>query len=81
MTEFQTDALRPASLPTASLGRRIPSSSGHGAQKGETTASSEDLDRVAEEWNVRIDKEMKAMSGGLGELVDLADVRFPSSSS
>jgi hypothetical protein len=31
---------------------------------------------VAEEWNLRIDKEMKNLTGGLGELVELADVRF-----
>lgn len=69
MSAFQTDALRPSSLPTASLGRRRPLDLSAG-----TSGVSEDLDKVAEEWNVRIDKEMKAMTSGLAELVDLADV-------
>jgi hypothetical protein len=74
MAEFQTDALRPSSLPTASLGRRrYDTAPGTGSQ----TAVSEDLDKVAQEWNGRIDKEMKAMTTGLAELVDLADVSPP----
>jgi hypothetical protein len=70
MSTFQTDALRPSSLPTASLGRRRPLDGNGNTQ----TAVSEDLDKVAEEWNVRIDKEMKSMTTSLAELVDLADV-------
>ena len=74
MSEFHTDSLRPSSLPTASLGRRAH----------DTTNAKEDtdaeLDKVAEDWNLRIDKEMKALTGGLGELVELADVRLLSSS-
>jgi len=77
MSEFQTDSLRPSSLPTASLGRRQPSTA-----NADKDADAE-LDKVAEEWNLRIDKEMKNLTEGLGELVELADVRsfFPSSSS
>jgi hypothetical protein len=67
MTEFHTDALRPSSLPTASLGRRPTSNT----IKEDTDA---ELDKVAEGWNLRIDKEMKNLTGGLGELVGLADV-------
>jgi hypothetical protein len=72
MTEFHTDALRPSSLPTASLGRRQTSST-----NTDKDADAE-LDKVAEEWNLRIDKEMKNLTGGLGELVELADVRYTS---
>lgn len=74
MTEFHTDALRPSSLPTASLGRRHTSATAVGAAKD----SDAELDKVAEDWNLRIDKEMKALTGGLGELVELADVRLSS---
>lgn len=84
MTEFHTDALRPSSLPTASLGRRQFSTTGSGANGNGNDTSTEDvdLDKTAEEWNLRIDKEMKNMTVGLGELVDLADVSLslPSSS-
>jgi len=73
MSEFHTDSLRPSSLPTASLGRRQPSTA-----NADKDADAE-LDKVAEEWNLRIDKEMKNLTGGLGELVELADVRFLSS--
>jgi hypothetical protein len=73
MSEFHTDSLRPSSLPTASLGRRQPSTA-----NVHKDADAE-LDKVAEEWNLRIDKEMKNLTGGLGELVDLADVRLLSS--
>ena len=84
MTEFHTDALRPSSLPTASLGRRQFPTTGSGANGNGNDTSTEDaeLDKTAEEWNLRIDKEMKNMTVGLGELVDLADVclSLPSSS-
>lgn len=73
MSEFHTDALRPSSLPTASLGRRNPTT---GTDTGGGKDSDAELDKVAEDWNVRIDKEMKNLTGGLGELVELADVRF-----
>jgi hypothetical protein len=70
MSEFHTDSLRPSSLPTASLGRRQTSTA-----NVDKDADAE-LDKVAEEWNLRIDKEMKNLTGGLGELVELADVRL-----
>jgi hypothetical protein len=73
MSEFHTDSLRPSSLPTASLGRRQPTTA-----NADKDADAE-LDKVAEEWNLKIDKEMKNLTGGLGELVELADVRFLSS--
>jgi hypothetical protein len=74
MAEFHTDALRPSSLPTASLGRRQFSSSGTNVK--DTSTEDVNLDKYAEDWNLRIDKEMKNMTVGLGELVDLADVRL-----
>lgn len=76
MSEFHTDALRPSSLPTASLGRRLPTST-----TGTDKDADAEFDKVAEEWNLRIDKEMKNLTGGLGELVELADVRYSSASS
>jgi hypothetical protein len=71
MAEFHTDALRPSSLPTASLGRRQFSN----ANTKDASTEDANLDKYAEDWNLRIDKEMKNMTVGLGELVDLADVR------
>lgn len=71
--EFQTDALRPSSLPTATLGRRR-----HHTGGADTSAAGpgavEDLDKVSEDWNVRIDREVKSVSSGLKDLIELADV-------
>lgn len=69
MSEFQTDALRPSSLPTASLGRRR-----HFDDTNAQNEEGEKFGKVAEDWNVRIDKEVKAVSTGLKELIELADV-------
>lgn len=75
MSQFQTDALRPSSLPTATLGRRRDTQLDQ-----DSTANGDQNDKngkfgaVAEEWNVRIDKEVKAVSTGLKELIELADV-------
>lgn len=72
MADFQTDALRPSSLPTATLGRRRHIDQANAERKD----TAEDLDRVSEEWNVRIDREVKSVSSGLKELIELADVSY-----
>jgi mediator of RNA polymerase II transcription subunit 22 len=70
----QYDVFRPGALPSASLGRRPPPPSGPGALLEEKVDSASELDKVYDGWNVRIDKEVQAMAGGLRELVALADV-------
>ncbi|CAK9782097.1 hypothetical protein CC85DRAFT_289161 [Cutaneotrichosporon oleaginosum] len=67
------DTFVPSALPSASLGRRRP-------PIGERTFGHEegdDLDKAYHEWNVRIDKEVKAVVDGLGDLVRLADLGTP----
>ncbi|KAK4685822.1 hypothetical protein P7C73_g4315, partial [Tremellales sp. Uapishka_1] len=71
-SRFTSDSLVPSSLPSANLGRR-----GHAKQADPTSS-----DKFQEDWNGRIDKEVKALSGGLRELVALADIgETPSSHS
>ena len=65
---FRTDALNPSSLPTASLGHLRPLSS------RPIQSSSTQPDVSHEEWNLRIDREVKAVVGGLEDLIDLSDV-------
>ena len=83
MSRFQTDSLRPSALPTASLGRSRPLSrpDPSGGEDGEASTSNQ-TEMFYADWNTRIDKEVKAVAGGLRELVELADVRqvltFPS---
>jgi hypothetical protein len=82
MSAFQTDSLNPAALPSSTLGRRRPpaaSTSAFDPDPSGTAGPSSDPDaatraRFHEEWNVRIDKEVKALAGGMREIVDLADV-------
>ena len=77
MSNFQTDSLRPSSLPTATLGRRRQLDlDGAGDEDPEDTDGKSE--KVAEDWNLRIDREMKAVSTGLKELMGLADVSFVS---
>ncbi|KAL1406190.1 hypothetical protein Q8F55_007879 [Vanrija albida] len=77
MAARQYDVFNPSALPTASLGRRglrpAPRAGGLDAADAKRTPDAE-LDRVYDEWNVRIDKEVKAVASGLGELVALADI-------
>ena len=79
---FQTDALNPSSLPTASLGRPRPLSRFNPPSTDPNLDNlaigqrqQAVLDRVHEEWNGRIDREVKAVAGSLKDLVNLADVR------
>lgn len=85
MSKFHTDALNPSALPTGLLGHRRRQNqhdrtarddpSGPGGQPLPLGARNDlELDKVAEAWNVRIDKEVKAVAGGLKELVAMADV-------
>ena len=80
MSRFQTDSLNPTALNSGVLGRRRagPSTHSHSfLDSGDTDASNPDAvrDKFAADWNTRIDKEMRAVSGGLKELVETADVR------
>lgn len=77
---FQTDALNPSALPGSSR-RHLPSRPLPGLDPDADTLADGDRQKVLlqaeyEEWNQRIDREMKACAGGLKELVSLADVRL-----
>ena len=85
MSRFQTDSLNPSALPSALLGqRRRPQQGSSSANAFLNEADRADLplgqrndlelDKVAEAWNARIDKEVKAVVGGLKEIVTMADV-------
>jgi hypothetical protein len=83
MSRFQTDSLNPSALPSAILGqRRRPqqTTSNTFLRDGQVTnlplgeRNDIELDKVAEAWNVRIDKDVKAVVGGLKEIVTMADV-------
>lgn len=74
MSRFQTDALRPSALPSASLGRPRPLTRAEPDAEGIPTGDAE-RDRAHAEWNTRIDREIKGVANGLKEIVELADVR------
>lgn len=70
---FATDAARPAALLTADIGRRSQRrkteedlAAGEGAEA--------ELEQEEERWNVAIDKEVRVLSSGLRELVEIAQV-------
>ena len=71
--EFRTDAIRPSAIQTGTLGRRtvsqLPSA---GAANGEDSADA--LEKEYQRWNTRIDTEMVALSSGLRELIQFANV-------
>lgn len=72
-----TDSLNPSALPSSTLGRRRAAPAGSSAADGYAVAGDDPdaaRERFHEEWNVRIDKEVKAVAGALKEIVDLADV-------
>ncbi|KAL7423773.1 hypothetical protein Q5752_001357 [Cryptotrichosporon argae] len=75
--KLRTDVALPTALPSATLGKRrrlLPSLDEGGAADGPPGAASEwALDAWAEEWNVRIDKDVKGVVGGLREVVELAE--------
>ena len=79
---FQTDALNPSAIPSSSLGRLRPQSTSSRSFQPISdnptpgAAYEVDLKKVHEEWNVRIDKEVKGIARGMKDLVDLADVRL-----
>jgi mediator of RNA polymerase II transcription subunit 22 len=70
--DFQTDALRPAALPTAQL---------RGWAGGEEQAmeetSDEYLDSMYEDWNKKVDIEIETLVDGMAELVNIASVGIP----
>ncbi|KAG8810888.1 hypothetical protein FRC17_002714 [Serendipita sp. 399] len=65
--EFQTDALRPAALPTATF-RRVPED-----QTIDQT-SDEYLDNMYEDWNKKLDAEIEVLVEGMTELVHIASI-------
>ena len=72
MSKFATDAIRPSALPSASLGRRgLPTAEAGASANTEKEA----LEKEYQAWNTRIDTEVKSLSSGLKELVQLANVR------
>ncbi|GFZ43193.1 hypothetical protein JCM24511_00912 [Saitozyma sp. JCM 24511] len=73
MSRFQTDALRPSALPSASLGRPRPLTRAEPDAEGIPTGDAE-RDRAHAEWNTRIDREIKGVANGLKEIVELADI-------
>lgn len=71
----QYDLFLPQALPSASLGhKRLVPTQGRPDLTTEDASTKAELDRVYDAWNTRIDKEVKAVAGGLKELVELADV-------
>lgn len=66
------DTYVPSALPSASLGRRRPPIGG--ARAFGDDEPTDDLEKAYVQWNTRIDKEVKAVVDGLGDLVRLADV-------
>jgi hypothetical protein len=77
------DVFRPSALPSASLGQRGAAPVAGLATDDSAVAVRDaegELKRASEAWNKRIDKEVKAMAGGLKDLVSLADVSNQQSS-
>lgn len=67
--DFQTDALRPAALPTAQLRGWTG-----GEDKALEETSDEYLDAVYDEWNKKVDVEVDTLVDGMAALVHLASV-------
>ncbi|KIJ52610.1 hypothetical protein M422DRAFT_65041 [Sphaerobolus stellatus SS14] len=68
-TPFQTDASRPAALPTAKIGARP-----FDDEPVQTISSEEYLDQVEEEWNRKVDAEVDTLVDGMVDLVSIASV-------
>lgn len=66
--EFQTDALRPGALPSASLRVRA------GEEQTIEQSSDEYLDNMYEDWNKKVDQEIDTLVEGMTELVKIAAV-------
>ncbi|ORX34219.1 hypothetical protein BD324DRAFT_683646 [Kockovaella imperatae] len=81
---FQTDALNPGAIPSASSGRlgRTNQPLSSSARTFELPVDNlvpgsrytAELKKTHEDWNAKIDKEVKGLAKGLKELVDLADI-------
>jgi hypothetical protein len=72
---FATDAARPAALLTADIGRRSQRRK-NGEDDGAGEGVEAELEQEEERWNVAIDKEVRVLSSGLRELVEIAQVIF-----
>lgn len=66
--EFQTDALRPGALPSASLRVRA------GEEQTIEQSSDEYLDNMYEDWNKKVDQEIDTLVEGMTELVKIAAI-------
>lgn len=69
------DTYVPSALPSASLGRRRGPPIGGTRTFGDDEPTDE-LEKSYQQWNTRIDKEVKSVVEGLGDLVRLADVSY-----
>ncbi|CAG8534075.1 13281_t:CDS:2 [Acaulospora colombiana] len=66
---FQTDALRPAALPSATLLRP------RAAEESTIEQTSEEyLETMYEEWNKKVDVELETLVDGMAELVNIASI-------
>ena len=77
---FETDALNPSALPSAARGRGSRAASGSGYDnQGESSTSGlrydQELKKFHDDWNIKIDREIKDVAGGLTDLIDLAQLR------
>lgn len=66
--DFQTDALRPAALPSASLKTRTAEE--HTIEQ----TSDAYLDSIYEDWNKKVDIEVETLVEGMVELVNIASI-------
>jgi len=74
--DFQTDALRPAALPTASL-KPLRTATGTSVEEQSHTidqSSEAYLDAVYEDWNKKVDVEVETLVDGMAELVNIANI-------
>jgi len=67
----QTDVSRPSALPTANLlhHRTVSARDGGGEQK-----SDDFLEKVEEEWNLKVDAEVETLVDGMVDIVNLASI-------
>lgn len=67
--DFQTDAIRPTALPSASL------TSAHALDESPADQTSDEyLNGVYEDWNKKVDAEIETLVDGMTDLVQIASV-------
>jgi mediator of RNA polymerase II transcription subunit 22 len=73
--DFQTDALRPAALPTASLKPGGVTVGGNASLEDQLDQSSEAyLDSIYEDWNKKVDVEVETLVEGMVDLVNISNI-------